>query len=103
MRAPRLGQLAQLLFARPLVHSQQSADRDLHGEVAGRPDIRPPLGEQKIDFRRPAADALDPGQQRDRLVVVFGQVGEVELARQDQRSKAARVARLLPRYSRRSQ
>ena len=60
---------------------------------------RAPFGEQQIDFRRPAADALDLGQQRDRFLVVLGQVGEVELAGQHQPGEAARIAGLLPRQA----
>ena len=71
----------------------------MHGEVAGREDVGAPFGEQQVDFRRPAADTLDLGQQRDRLLVVLGQVFEIELTRHDQLGEAADVAGFLARHA----
>ena len=97
VRAPFLAKLAQLLLGRLALQAHQLADFDLHRQVAGRPDIGAAFREQQIDFGRPAADALDLDQLLDRLLVVLGQVGEVELARQDQLREAPRIAGLLPR------
>jgi hypothetical protein len=72
--------------------AQDAADLDLHRQVAGRPDVGPPLGEQQIDLGRPAADALDPGERGDRLLVVFGQIREIEPAAGDFLGKAAGIA-----------
>jgi hypothetical protein len=52
----------------------------LHGEVACGPDVAPAFGEQQIDFRRPAADALDLDELLERYLVVLGKVREVEFA-----------------------
>ena len=42
-----------------LGQAQQLADILLHREVARRPDVAAPLGEQQVDFRRPALDSLE--------------------------------------------
>jgi DNA-3-methyladenine glycosylase II len=56
------------------------AELDHDGEVTGGKDIGASFGEQQIDFRRPAADAFDLGQEGDRLLVVVRQIVEVQLA-----------------------
>ena len=103
VRPPAFAELAEELFGRAILHSQQAADLDLDGEVARRPDIAPSLGEEQIDFRRPATDALDPRQELNGLLVVLGKCVEIELAGQDQLREAARVARLLARDARPAQ
>ena len=62
-------------------------------------DVGPAFREQEIDFRRPAADALDLGQEFDCFLVVIGQVFEVEFSGKDQLGEASDVARLLPRHA----
>src|SRR5688500_17982196 len=99
MRTPVFGKLAQLLLSRLFLHAEQLADLDLDGEVAGRPDVRAAFGEQKINFRRPAADALDPRQMSDGILIVLGQAVEVELAREYQSGKAAGITGFLPRQA----
>src|SRR3546814_6399168 len=65
---PGFGELAEQLFARARVQPQDAADGLLHRQVAGRPDVGTPLGEEQIDFGRPAPDALHLGEQRDRIL-----------------------------------
>src|SRR3546814_6599689 len=62
---PGFGELAEQLFARARVQPQDAADGLLHRQVAGRPDVGTPLGEEQIDFGRPAPDALHLGEQRE--------------------------------------
>src|SRR5438270_3749202 len=81
--APSLGKLAQLLLAWLLRQAHQSADLDQDGKVAGGEDVAPALSEEQIDFGGPAPDTLDLGQQRNRLLVVLGQIVEVGLGRED--------------------
>ena len=53
---------------------KQRSDRadDRECDIARRrPDIAAPFGEQQIDFRRPAADALDQGQPLDRFEMIL--------------------------------
>src|SRR6476469_3364700 len=81
IRAPRLGKLAQLLLARLFGKPHQSSDLDQDGKISCGEDVGAALGEQQIDFRRPAADALDLGEQSDRFLIVRRQIAEVELPR----------------------
>jgi len=97
VRTPAFGDLPQYFFRRSVFHAEQAADLDLDSEVPGGPDVAAPFREQQIDFGRPAADALDAGQKRDRFLVILGQGVEIEFARQDQLRKAACVTRLLAR------
>jgi hypothetical protein len=94
-----LRELAQLLFAWLLRKSHQPPELNQYRKVPGRKNVRASLGEEQIDFRGPAADPLNLGQQRDRFLVVVRQAVEVELAGKDQLGKAANVAGLLPRHS----
>ncbi|CDO34129.1 hypothetical protein SPHV1_110023 [Novosphingobium sp. KN65.2] len=97
VRAPGLCQFAGFLFARTRVEPEDPVQPGLHGKVTGRPDVRAALGEEKIDFGRPAADALDLHQFCNRCLVVFRQVFEVERAGYDQFAKRACVTLLLAR------
>ena len=99
MRSPGFGKVAGQLLARPLAQAQYPPDRDLHRQVAGRPDVGAAFGEQQIDFRRPAADPLDLHQLRDRGLIVGGQGVEVQRAVHDQFGQAAGIALLLPRQA----
>src|SRR5206468_2463025 len=103
IRAPLFRKLAQLLLGQSFLVPEQPPDLDQDGEIAGGENIAAPFGEQQIDLRRPAADALDPGEERDRLLIVGGKLVEVELARKDQLGEAADVARLLARDAGRAQ
>src|SRR3546814_5461384 len=58
IRLPRMGEFAGLSFAGPRFQSHDSPDFHLHREISGRPNVGAALGEQQIDFRRPAPDAL---------------------------------------------
>ena len=87
--APGLGQLAQLLLGRLVRKAKQPSDLDQHGKVAGGEDIAAALGKEEVDFRRPAADALDLGEERNRFLIVFGPVLEVKLARDDEFGEAS--------------
>ena len=102
MRPPALPDFAQLLLRRLFLEAHEPAELDLHRQIAGGEDVAPPLGEQQVDFRRPAPDPLDLGKERDRFLIVFGQGIEVELAREHELSEAADVARLLPGHARRA-
>src|SRR3546814_16313875 len=84
MGAPGFGKRTHRFFARPRVEAEDAADRLLHRQVARGPDVGAPLGEEQIAFGRPAADPLDLGEQRDRVLVVGGESGEVELAVADE-------------------
>src|SRR4051812_30147961 len=64
---PRFRNLAQMLLARLPLDAEQPPDLDLDRKVSRRPDIGASLGKQQIDFRRPAPDALDLGEERDGL------------------------------------
>jgi hypothetical protein len=77
---PRLTDFADTLLARACVEPKDAANGFLHRKVSGRPDVGASFGEKQIDFGRPASDALDLGQQRDRLFIVGGEGGEVEFA-----------------------
>ena len=65
---------------RMLVEAEDSADFLPHRQIARRPDVAAPFGEQQVDFGRPAPDALDLDEVSDRLLIVLGQVFEIELA-----------------------
>ncbi len=93
--APGFGERAALFFGRAIGQPHDLADVDLDGEVARGPDVAPPLGEQQVDFGRPAADALDLGEQSDRIFVVGGQVVEGQRAGHDELGKAPRIALFL--------
>src|SRR3546814_20952244 len=54
---------------------------------------------EQVDFGRPAADALDLCEQRDRLLVVGGERREVEIAVEDELREAFRIALLLRRQA----
>src|SRR3546814_14108605 len=95
MGAPGFGKLTHRFFARSRVEAEDAADRLLHRQVARGPDVGAPLGEEQIDFGRPAADALDLGEQRDSVLVVGGESGEVEPAVEDERPEELRRALLL--------
>ena len=70
-------------------------DRRLQGEIAGRPDVAPPLGEQQVDFRRPAADALHRSERGDRFLVVPRQRGEIKPPARHFLGEAAGIGDLL--------
>jgi len=80
MRTPAFRQLAKLLLGRPLGQAKQLADLDLHGKIAGGEGVGPAFREKEVDFCGPAANALHPGQQFDRLLVIDRQFVEIELA-----------------------
>src|SRR5690606_12639964 len=99
MRPPAFRHLSRQLLARPLLEGQDARQARLYGEVSGGPDVRAPFCEQKVDLRRPPPDALDPDQLRDGLLVVSGQVRQVELAAYHQFAQRARIALLLARQT----
>ena len=103
VRAPGFGEFAGQLLARAGIVAEDAADLDLDRKVARGPDVGAALGEQQIDFRRPAADPLDPDQRCDRLLVVGGQVRQVEPAARDLVGEAAGIAEFLPRQPRAAQ
>src|SRR3546814_15108074 len=74
---------------------RSSPDFHLHREISGRPNVGAALGEQQIDFRRPAPDALYPCQERDGLFVILRQALQVERARCDLPGEAPCIAYLL--------
>ena len=75
IRPPRLRQVRAAAFRSACRRgpaagrSRPCTARSPAGKTSG-----PPFREQQIDFRRPAADALDLGQQGDRFLIVLGQV-----------------------------
>jgi hypothetical protein len=91
MGAPGFRELAGGALTRSLVEPQDLAAFDLHGEVAGRPDVGAALGEQQVDLCRPAADALDRDELGDRFLVILRQGGEVQAARGNPFGQAARL------------
>jgi hypothetical protein len=99
VRAPGFGQGAGVLLARPFRQAQQLAQPHLHRQVSGGPDIGPPFGKQQVDFRRPAPHALDPHELRDGRLVIGGQRGQIEFARNHQFAQRAGIALLLPRQA----
>ena len=97
MGAPGFGEGPGRAFARPLGEAEDLPAFDLHGEIAGRPDVATAFGEQQVDFRRPAANALDRHQLGDRLFIVLGQGGEVKPAGCHLFGQAPRIGRFLTR------
>ena len=82
MRAPGFGEGAGGLLVGAGLQPEQFGQPRLHRQVARRPDVGAAFGEQQVDFCRPAADALDPGEFGDGFLVVGGQRVELEFARE---------------------
>src|SRR6185503_3993793 len=99
IRFPRLGDLTKLLFARPLGKPHQSPQLDHDGEVAGRKNVVATFREQQVDFRRPAANALDPGEERNCFFIINREVVEIQLTRDHQLREASDIAGFLARHS----
>ena len=97
--APGFGQFACPFLARARAQLQDAADGFLHRKVAGGPDVGAAFGEEKIDFGRPAADALDAREQGDGLLIVGGERVEGQFAVEDQLREAFGIALFLPRQT----
>src|SRR3546814_7758642 len=78
MRAPPFGERTQRLFAGAFGMTEDAADLDLEREIARGPRLGAAFGEQQIDFGGTAADDLEPGERLDRVLVVGGQMIEIE-------------------------
>src|SRR3954466_10134982 len=91
IRPPCFCELAQLLLARLVRQTHQASQLNHHCEIAGREHVGPPFREQQINFRRPAADALDLCQERNRFLILFWKVFQIELTGEDKLGKASEV------------
>src|SRR3546814_16552930 len=77
---PGFGELAEQLFARARVQPQDAAEGLLHRQVAGRPPVGPPPGEEPIYFGRTPRDALYHGERLGLLLVAARTGGKIGAA-----------------------
>ena len=96
MRPPLFSQCACFFLARTVVEVQQFTTSNLDSEIARGPDVRSTFGKKQVDFRRPAADALDAGQFFNSCLIIRGKVFKVDFSADDQLAQRPRVALLLP-------
>ena len=95
MGPPSFPQLTRFLLARSCRQFEHASDGLLHRQVACRPDVLTPFCKQQIYLRRPAANALDPGEFGNGRFIVFGQVIEGQFSTRHQFAQAAGIALFL--------
>lgn len=95
MRLPLLAKGPCSLFFGAFGQAENAPHRFLNGQIARWPNIGPSLCEHEINFRAPAADAANLGEQGNGVFVIRWQMREIDRAIDHQFGKAAGIALFL--------